>query len=117
MRANETRRRRFSGQPSYSFASLLPCPSRLGHATTVRRLLQLGADPSGVGQPLAGPAPKPYCPLSAAVLTSAGNQRAMAAVPTIVKLLLVSCCPRQLACSRRCRAVVCVLHFMLQRMQ
>lgn len=68
---------------------VLPAPCRLGHATTVRRLLQLGADASGVGQPLPSPAPKPYSPLSAVVLTSAGNERAMAAAPTIVKLLLV----------------------------
>lgn len=61
----------------------------------MRRLLQLGADASGVGQPLPGPAPKPYCPLSAVVLTSAGNERAMAAVPTIVKLLLVGVCLRE----------------------
>lgn len=91
--ATRCRRAAFAALPTYGHPH--PCPARLGHAATVRRLLQLGADASGVGQPLPGPAPKPYCPLSAVVLTS-GNERALAAAPTIVKLLLVGACLREI---------------------
>lgn len=68
----------------------------------MRRLLQLGANPSGVGEPLPGPAPKPYCPLSAAVLTGGGDERAVAAAPAIVKLLLVRPAAQRACGGARC---------------
>lgn len=54
---------------SHHTAPLALATRRLGHVQAVRALLELGASPSAVGEPVEG-LPKPYTALSAAVLTS-----------------------------------------------
>lgn len=81
----------------------LPPPYRLGHLASVRRLLELGADASGVGTPMDG-LPKPYTPLSATVLT-AGDQPSVQ--PMCAALLAAGADPLAPSVRRRCSVLRC----------